>query len=490
MGLLSQLPHAALDTVIVDHHNQQMQPISKQTLMQEVAELIIDFKALDMSVVAFVMDNTPAWLIVDFALIELQQVSIPLPTFFSPQQLTNSVNKSGVSHFISDTHCELDGLECVATLNVLSRYPLYIYKVSASSPTTFFTDTQKVTFTSGSTGEPKGVCLSLQSQLQVATSLHKKIAVKQPKHLCLLPLPVLLENIAGVFAPLLAAGEVHVMTLPELGFSGTKLNDASQLINAIDRVQPNTLILVPELLTCLVWFAKQGWTVPKSLKFIAVGGAVLSSELITEARSLGLPVYQGYGLSEASSVVSLNTPNDDDIECAGRVLNHLQSKLVDGQLFIKGPLFLGYLGQQPHDQTSWYATGDLVEQQQGRLTIKGRLKNQIITSFGRNISAEWPESLLLSHSEVQQAVVFGEGKAHLVALIYASVNMIDSVLAEHCRGVNAQLPEYAQIKTFHRLAEPLNTERGLLTSNNRPKRQAIANYYHAQLTALYSEAIL
>ena len=171
---------------------------------------------------------------------------------------------------------------------------------------------------------------------------------------------------------------------------------------------------------CLVAFAKQGWQAPKSLKFIAVGGAVVSQQLIKQARECGLPVYQGYGLSESSSVVSLNTSNDDDIETAGRVLKHIQYKIENGQLYIKGSLFLGYLGQAAQNTDDWYATGDLVTEQEGRLVIQGRLKNQLITSFGRNISAEWPESLLLSHSQVQQAVVIGEGQAFLAALIFAN----------------------------------------------------------------------
>ena len=80
------------------------------------------------------------------------------------------------------------------------------------------------------------------------------------------------------------------------------------------------------------------------------------------------------------------------------------------------------------------------------MVIQGRLKNQLITSFGRNISAEWPESLLLSHSQVQQAVVIGEGQAFLAALIFANQAMSDNELAAHIAKQNAQLPEYAQIK--------------------------------------------
>ncbi|MBL0689998.1 MAG: AMP-binding protein, partial [Pseudoalteromonas sp.] len=188
-------------------------------------------------------------------------------------------------------------------------------------------------------------------------------------------------------------------------------------------------------------------------------------------------VYQGYGLSEAASVVSLNTPNDDDVNSAGEVLGHVETKVENDELFIKGALFLGYLNQAPHNPNTWYATGDLVSKRNNKLYIKGRVKNLIITSMGRNVSAEWPESLILSQSAIQQAVVFGESQPFLSALIYAAPGFSDEQLKAHLKTVNQQLPDYAQIKKWHRLAQPLNEQQGLLTANNRPKRAAISQHY-------------
>ena len=207
--------------------------------------------------------------------------------------------------------------------------------------------------------------------------------------------------------------------------------------------------------------------------------------LIVKARGLNLPVYQGYGLSEAASVVSLNTPTKDNLQSAGSVLPHIQTKIENGQLFIKGDLFLGYLNHQPHDKNQWYATGDLVEQHQNTLFIKGRLKNLIITSMGRNISAEWPESLLLSQSGILQAVVFGEGRPFLTAIIYADSKLSNPVLAQYINAINKQLPDYARIQKWHRLTAPLSVQQGLLTTNNRPKRDAISKQYHAVFEQFY-----
>ncbi|MEH6397198.1 AMP-binding protein [Pseudoalteromonas sp.] len=485
MNWLELLPHCEQQSLVISHYNNQQITLSKASWQAEANKLAEVFTKLSGQSVAFQVDNTPPWLILDSLLSELEKVAIPLPVFFTPQQVQHSLTSSGATIFISDRQYTAENAQLVATVSVCQCFVLFFYQLTVQTSVEYFAHTNKITFTSGSTGSPKGVCLSLASQLQVATSLHQQIGIDKPKHLCLLPLPVLLENIAGVYAPLLAAGSVHLMALNELGFQGSQLAQPAQLIAAIDKVAPNTLILVPELLSCLVQFAKQGWQPPASLKFIAVGGAVVSSQLIAQARQLGLPVYQGYGLSEAASVVSLNTPNDDLFSCAGRVLPHLETTIRDGQLFIKGPLFLGYLGQAAQQPQQWYATGDLVVEQQGRLTIQGRLKNQLITSFGRNISAEWPESLLLSHSAVLQAVVVGEGRPYLSALIYATEQLSTEQLHAHVTAINQQLPDYAQIKHWHRLVEPLTYQSGLLTNNNRAKRDAINHFYRQQIAALY-----
>lgn len=471
-------------TIIVAHSNNKARPITAEEFEVHVNKVTNTLNQFNANVVAYKVDNTPAWLVLDAATSATNKVAVPIAHFFSEQQTHHVLSQCAATLFISDTVDTVQG-ELIATVVLFELYPLYIYKIIVKKPINYFKDTHKVTFTSGSTGQPKGVCLSKTSQMQVAQSLCDKINIKNPVHLCLLPLAVLLENIAGVYAPLKNGGTVHLMPLNELGFVGTVLKQPAQLIAAIDKVKPNTLILVPELLACLVAFAEQGWQPPSSLQFIAVGGALVSDMLIAKARSLSLPVYQGYGLSEAASVVSLNTPTNDNLQSAGSVLPHIQTKIEDGQLFIKGDLFLGYLNHQPHDKNQWYATGDLVDQHQNTLFIKGRLKNLIITSMGRNISAEWPELLLLSQNGILQAVVFGEGRPFLIAIMYVSDNVSNKQLSQYIDAVNQQLPDYARIQKWHRLADPLSVQQGLLTANNRPKRNAISEQYRTVFEQFY-----
>ncbi|KTF16628.1 AMP-binding protein [Pseudoalteromonas sp. H105] len=472
------------EPVLVAHNKEKTISFSGVELDHQIHTLVTLLEGVEGSALAFKLDNTPTWLAFDVACARTNNVAVPIAYFFSDEQTQFIIKQCHAALFISDTPTEGVGV-LVKTLTLFDLYTVYIYQCGNAGHTDFFATTQKVTFTSGSTGTPKGVCLSSTSQMRVAQSLCDAINIKQPVHLCLLPLAVLLENIAGVYAPLKSHGVVHLMPLEQLGFIESSLHNPAHLIAAIDKVQPTTLILVPELLTCLVTFAEQGWQVPTSLKFVAVGGAVVSEEMIAKARSLNLPVFQGYGLSEAGSVVSLNTPHNDDLNSAGTVLTHLKSKVENGQLFIKGDLFLGYLNQQPHDSKQWYATGDLVELTDNTLFIKGRLKNLIITSMGRNVSAEWPESLLLSNSHILQAVVFGEGKAYLSVLVFASKALSNEQLAHHINIMNLKLPDYARIKKWHRLTSPLTIQNGQLTTNNRPKRNVISQFYSSIIEQLY-----
>src|SRR5690606_36978821 len=139
------------------------------------------------------------------------------------------------------------------------------------------------------------------------------------RHLCVLPLAVLLENVAGVYAPLLAGAEVVLPSLDEVGFTGTAL-DVPRFLAALARHAPHSLILMPQLLQVLVGAAEQGAPLRDFLRCVAVGGARVSPVLLRRAEAAGLPVVEGYGLSECASVVCLNTPAARPIASGGRAL--------------------------------------------------------------------------------------------------------------------------------------------------------------------------
>ena len=169
----------------------------------------------------------------------------------------------------------------------------------------------------------------------------------------------------------------------------------------------------------LVTATNSGWTAPPSLRFIAVGGAPVAPDLLARATALGLPVYEGYGLSECASVVCLNTPEARRAGTVGRPLPHVQIRVDErGELHVRGATMLGYLGEAPAIADAEVATGDLgTLDADGHVRIHGRLRNVYITSFGRNVSPEWVEREIAAEPGIGQVLVHGEARPYPVALI-------------------------------------------------------------------------
>lgn len=249
--------------------------------------------------------------------------------------------------------------------------------------------------------------------LSVADSIVKAIPItSEAKHLCVLPLSTLLENVAGVYVALIAGATIYLLPSHQVGLNGSQL-DVQQLHDTLLRTKANTAIFIPELLSALVSAMESGASSLPDLRFLAVGGAAVAINMLVRAGQLGLPVYQGYGLSECASVVVLNKGCKNQIGSVGEPLQHLEIKLAeDGEILVKGAHFLGYTGDQPaKTNQEWLATGDIgAIDSQGYLYIKGRKKNIFITSFGRNVSPEWVECALLNSPYIKQVCVFGESK--------------------------------------------------------------------------------
>jgi acyl-CoA synthetase (AMP-forming)/AMP-acid ligase II len=272
------------------------------------------------------------------------------------------------------------------------------------------------------------------------------------RHLSVLPLGVLLEQVGGLYPALLAGGTYVVRDEP--------------LPEALAASAATSCILVPELLKQLVHSPRHY----PHLRFAAVGGARVDEGLLAQAQQAGLPVYQGYGLSEAASVVALNTPHHAKPGTVGRMLPHVRwSVAADGEIMLHHPAMLGYAGEAAWHGT--YATGDIgAVDAEGFLTIRGRKKNVLITANGRNISPEWAESLLTAQPEIVQALVYGDAQPTLSALLVPAHAQAD--LHAAVQRVNAQLPAYAQVAQWHP-STAFTVANGMATANGRPRRDVI-----------------
>jgi len=442
------------------------------------------------SVIAFYADNSPAWIVVDLACQLANITFLPLPLFFSDKQLQHAVKQAGSTALLHDNNDRINRLFDLkeADLSLIEPFDLTLYSLNYPS-VLLAENTNKITFTSGSTGQPKGVCLSENQQVTVAKSVLARTQLIAPRHLSILPFSTLLENISGIYSPLLGGGTVIAISQDKLGFNGGAGFDIAKLTTTISHYQPSSMILLPELLLSLLGAIKQGWKMPSSLRFIAVGGSKVSASLLQSALLANLPVYQGYGLSECASVISLNACDNNDLSSVGKPLEHVDIVIENDEIVASGNTFLGYIGEPSSGLKDKTYTGDLgFFDKQGYLHITGRKKNVLISSLGRNINPEWLESELLANGLLQQCVVFGDAKPYCIALIMPRNKQTSHhELQQWIDSVNSEFPDYAYIKAWFILPDLLSFRAGLMTSNGRPIRDKIFHHYQTQINRLYKD---
>jgi len=494
--------------------------------------------------IGLALDNSPLWAVLDLAGLHAGKPVIPLPFFFSAEQIAHSIRDAGIDCILTDQPEQYRkilaaaGIESDATLthtfNNQTFGELRLHNIAAKP---LPAGTVKITYTSGTTGNPKGVCLGADALQRVAASLLAATRGKaDDRHVSVLPLSALLENLAGVYVPLLAGASCHLLPLAEVGLSGSTGLDVKKMLAALIQCRATTTILTPQLLHALVAAIEAGHPAPPQLRFVAVGGAPVAPRLLQRAEALGIPVFEGYGLSECASVVALNTEGAHRIGSVGKPLAHAQVKFAeDGEILVAGATLLGYTGDAPLQpgecsSTKFWPTGDIGHLDgQGFLYLTGRKKNIFITSFGRNVSPEWVESELTLHPAIAQAAVFGEARPWNVAVIVLRgntpealnghgenampesktcharsphpnplpqageganeslrelhINAVNHAIAE----ANRVLPDYAQVKYWLPAQAPFLPQNGQLTVNGRLKREVIWQVYQASIEQLHKE---
>ncbi|NGZ95990.1 MAG: long-chain fatty acid--CoA ligase [Nitrospira sp. WS110] len=413
-----------------------------------------------------------------------------------------------------------------------------------------------IVYTSGTTGRPRGVMLShanILSNIQ-AVVRHEQI---DPDDLFLsfLPLSHAFERTAGCYLPMLTGSCV------------VYAREISTLGEDLAMVRPTILVSVPRiyeriyarlqqqlaergaLTRALVrWTQELGWGQFQArqhrgialgwwdrlwrpvlqylvarpflahfggrLRMAVSGGAPMSVTLSRCLVSLGLPLLQGYGLTEAAPVVSVNRLNDNVPESAGIPLPGIEVRLGEqNELLVRGPsVMMGYWNRseetaQAIDADGWLHTGDQGRIEQGHVFIAGRLKEIVVLSTGEKITPDNVEMALIEDPLIDQAMVVGEGKPYLAALLVLngrawgalakrwslpaedSAALADERLQQHienlCRQSLARFPEYAQVRRWWVTLEPWTIPNGLLTPTLKLKRPAIEHRFAEHILKLY-----
>jgi long-chain acyl-CoA synthetase len=227
------------------------------------------------------------------------------------------------------------------------------------------------------------------------------------------------------------------------------------------------------------------------LRLILVGAAALSPTLSRVFCGLGLPIIQGYGLTETSPIATVQTLADNDPLSVGRALPDTEVKLAqDGEILIRGDhIMLGYWENEAAtraviDDDGWFHSGDLGEMRDGRVYITGRAKDMIVMSNGENVSPTDVEQAILSDSAYEQVMLIGEGRSRLALLAVSKIK--DP--RELCHRANRQLgnlPGWVRIHFLSRVPEPWTVENGFLTPTLKLKRAEVEHSYAEQIDAMY-----
>ena len=460
-------------------------------LAAEIERLAAELRGRGIRTLAIALGNGPAWAMLDLAALHAGLCLVPLPPFFSVGQMRHALKLSGAQALVTDQAVvlreRLDLPESMGSWRVAGR-PLSWIDLPGD-PQAVPAGVRKLTFTSGTTGEPKGVMLGWNQMEPVVRSLADAAGVTpSDRHLALTPLSVLLENIAGIYTALWSGATAIVPGCPEVGLIGSSRLDTAAMTLALDRFRATSAIFSPQTLQGLVEAIESGLPRPAAFRFGAVGGAPVPPRLLERAAALDLPVYEGYGLSECASVVCLNTPGHNRPGSTGRPLPHARLRIAaDGEILIAGPGFAGYLGEEP-PAGEWWASGDIGRlDPDGFLHLEGRRRNVFITTFGRNLAPEWVEGELTLEPAIAQAALFGEGRPWNTAVVVPAPGADATAVAEAIARSNLNLPDYAQVSRWIAAEGPFTPANGQLTGTGRVRRAAVQGHYQQQIERLYQE---
>ncbi|HEX4923243.1 MAG TPA: long-chain fatty acid--CoA ligase [Bdellovibrionales bacterium] len=233
-------------------------------------------------------------------------------------------------------------------------------------------------------------------------------------------------------------------------------------------------------------------------KFFISGAAPLSPETSIFFYSLGIPIIEGYGLTECAGASHINLVGRPIFGTVGPHLDGLECKIAeDGEILLRGQnVFAGYYKEPAQTAESlingWLHTGDIGKyDENGCLRITDRKKNIIVTSGGKNVAPAPLEAKLKNHRVISQVLVIGDKRKYLTALITlnpgVSKNDAEAQITAHLAALNATLPSYETIKKFAILDKDFTVESGELTPTMKAKRGFIQEKYKSLIDGLYQQ---
>ncbi len=393
-------------------------------------------------------------------------------------------------------------------------------------------DISCIIYTSGTQGNPKGVMLShggILNNCEGSTELLNKIINHKPKFLTWLPLSHSYEHTVQFVQIAVGAKIFYAESIDKLIKNMSEC--CPDIMTAVPRFYQNLYLKISStfkkatgikklLVQSTLDLGKKNFLKKKlsfkeklinfvcerlvrkkiksqfggSLKAFVSGGGALDYKVGIFLNSIGLPTLQGYGLTETSPVVSCNSIDDIRIDTVGTPFKGNKIKIAeDGEILIKGEnVMLGYWNKPYETEKTivngWLHSGDIGHIENGFLKITDRKKDILITPGGDNISPVKIENDLTKIEFIDQALVYGDNKPFLVALIVLNNNEKDidfEIINNEIEKKNKQLTKIEKIKKFIIIEEQFSIENGLMTPTLKLKRYKIIQKYKNELEKLY-----
>ena len=525
--------------------------------------------------VAVMLRNCPEWVMFEQAALGLGLVVVPLYTADRPENAAYILRNAGVRillleelaqwQIFCDVHDQLTELTRIVTIQaslekcgdarVNAVHDWLPDKAeeqehSGQGPHQLAT----IIYTSGTSGRPKGVMLSHHNILTNAHSSSLVVPLSRDDLLLsFLPLSHTFERTAGYYVPMMCGATVAYA------------RSIQQLQEDLVTVRPTILVSVPRIyervysgiraklaegpasarklfklavdigysrfeyrqgrspgrISHLLWPLLDNLVAKKvmsklggRLRGAMSGGAALPAEAARVFIGLGLPILQGYGMTESSPVVCSNTFDDNVPSSVGRPIPGVEVKLGDSDaLLIRGPnVMLGYWNDPDATRAvlspdGWLNSGDVARIDDGRITITGRLKEIIVMSTGEKVPPADMEAAILRDALFEQVMLIGEGRSYLSALVVLNPGhwemlagqhnldrdwhhlprdgKLEEILLERIAEQIRGFPGYARIYRVALASEPWTIENGLLTPTLKLRRQQVLEHYNAEVERLY-----
>ncbi|MCA9245526.1 MAG: long-chain fatty acid--CoA ligase [Planctomycetales bacterium] len=526
----------------------RLEPVTWSELLGDVSRLAAALRLANIEPgdrVATIADNRYEWIVADLGILLARAVHVPIHTSLSGEQITYQLLHSGAKIAILGGQDQAEKLapyaerladECrfftIEPFKKMERHAPIIERLaelvaeSVTAGASFDAareaakivsgDLATIMYTSGTTGEPKGVMLShgnlASNAWATATSYDEP---SDEMRLCLLPLSHIYGRTCDLYCWLARGTQMALARSRE-----TVLEDAQI-------VKPTVINAVPYFYERVYRRLREQSVADKPgvlkrvlggrIRTCFSGGAALPQSVAKFFRQQQLALFDGYGLSEASPVVAISTRKASREGTVGQPLTDVEVKIApDGEVLTKGPhVMLGYWDDPQATaaamENGWLKTGDLgAIDDDGFLKITGRKKELIVLSTGKNVAPTQIERLLVDSPLIALALVLGDGRPFLSALIAPDPERLRLEMRE--RGIHAftrkgvlaharvrdlyrheiarilkNCARHEQIGAFTLIGRAFSLEQGEMTPKGSFRREVIAENFAAEIEAMYRE---